>query len=128
MVEGQFLLGIDLGTMGVKTGIYSICGKEVNNSYRGYPSISLDLGWKEQDQNLWWIETRNAIKTVLRDSKLLPEQIIGISCCGQSCGPSPIDKDGGILAFCITHEDRRAAKECRWIREHGGLHIHLVQH
>jgi xylulokinase len=120
MVEDRYLLGIDLGTTGVKSVLYRTDGKPVGTSYREYPTISLHSGWAEQDTDRWWTEVVTTVKAALHRAKIAPKKIVGIGCCGQSHGPTPLTKDGSPLAYCITHEDRRAVRQAEWVKERGG--------
>jgi len=113
----DYLLGIDLGTMGVKSSIFGLDGKLMGSFYRGYPLDSPFLGWAQQDPQLWWKETCTTIRESLSQANINPESIVGIGCCGQSHGPSPLDKSGKFIGPCITWVDQRSTEQVNWVLE-----------
>ena len=63
----MYLLGIDVGTTGVKVILISIEGEfiaEVNNSYKLY---SPQTNWFEQDPEDWWKATILSIQQRFKD-------------------------------------------------------------
>lgn len=117
MFSEAYLLGIDLGTMGVKSAIFALDGRLMGSFYRDYPLDSPLPGWAQQDTELWWKETCTTIKESLAQAKINPADIAGIGCCGQSHGPSPLDKSGKFIGPCITWVDQRSTKQVNWIIE-----------
>ena len=117
MGSDAYLLGIDLGTMGVKSAIFALDGGLMGSFYRDYPLDSPLPGWAQQDTGLWWKETCTTIKESLAQAKINPADIAGIGCCGQSHGPSPLDKSGKFIGPCITWVDQRSTKQVNWIIE-----------
>jgi len=117
MSSDQYFLGIDLGTMGVKSAIFRVDGELMGSFYRGYPLDAPHPGWAQQDTTLWWKETCTTIENSLSQAAIDPESIVGVGCCGQSHGPSPLDKKGRFIGPCITSVDQRSTKEVNWILE-----------
>lgn len=115
-----FLLGIDLGTTGVKSAIYNLDGIVIGSSYKEYPLESPRPGWAEQDQNLWWKSTITTIKESLRQANITPDSIAAIGVCGQSHGLSAISREGEPLYPCITWVDRRSEPQVQWISKKVG--------
>ncbi|MEM3404571.1 MAG: xylulokinase [Nitrososphaeria archaeon] len=115
-----YLLGIDLGTMGVKSTIYTATGKVVGSSYKEYPLDSPHPGWAQQDQSLWWKSTTSTIKECFKQAKISPEDVVAIGVCGQSHGPSAISKDGEPLLPCLTWVDRRSEPQVQRIADKVG--------
>ena len=50
----DFLLGIDLGTTGLKTTLLDTSGKIVATEYTEYPILSPQIGYAEQNPEVWW--------------------------------------------------------------------------
>lgn len=119
-MSGQYLLGIDMGTMVVKSTIFSVDGEILGLGRGEYPIESPFPTWAEHDQDLWWSEIRITIKEALAQAKIPSKEIAAIGCCAQSHGPTLIDKDGNVLRKCIIWPDRRAMKQSEWIRENVG--------
>ena len=51
----QALLGIDLGTTGVKAALFAAeDGHVISSTFIDYPVVHPHPGWAEQDPELWW--------------------------------------------------------------------------
>ena len=50
----KYLLGIDVGTTGTKTLLFSADGALIGHAYRGYPISNPQVGWSEQNAEDWW--------------------------------------------------------------------------
>lgn len=116
MTENQYLMGVDLGLSGVKTGIFGMSGRCVGLSHGGYPMERPYPDWAEQDQNLWWSEVTRTIKEALYQSKIVSDKIVGIGVTGFGHGISPLTRDGKILTKCNTSQDQRSTKQVEWLR------------
>ncbi len=54
----QALLGIDLGTTGVKAALFSVeDGHVISWAFVDYPLVHPHPGWAEQDPEDWWQAT-----------------------------------------------------------------------
>jgi sugar (pentulose or hexulose) kinase len=51
---GPYLLGIDIGGTGSKTGLFTIGGELVQSGYGEYRMISTVPGQAEHDAEVWW--------------------------------------------------------------------------
>jgi len=115
MAKSQYLLGIDLGTSVVKTGIFDLNGHTLSITRREYPIESPSPGWAMQDPQNWWIKTIDTINEAINIAKIEPTQITGIGVCGQGHGPTPLTKEGRILDHCIIW-NIHACRICTTIR------------
>ena len=120
-LPGPYLLGIDLGTMVVKSVIFDLDGNNLGMGYGEYPIESPHPGWAEHDQNLWWSETKKTVREALSQSGANPKDIAAIGCCAQSHATNLISKDGRVLMKSIIWPDRRAVKQEQWIKENVGV-------
>jgi xylulokinase len=118
--SGQYLLGIDLGTMVVKSAIFDLKGNNLGMGHGEYPIESPHPSWAEHDQRLWWSEIKRTVNQALSQAKIDPKDIVGIGCCGQSHATNLISKDGKVLMKSIIWPDRRAVKQEKWVRENVG--------
>jgi len=106
--------------MGVKSTLYSIDGEIVGNNYQGYLLNAPKPRYAEQSQEEWWEKTKSTIRTAISQSKVSPEEILGVGVCGQGHGLSPITKDGKFLYPCITWVDQRSDEQVKWILDNVG--------
>ncbi len=111
----NYLLGIDLGTSGTKTVLFDTKGKPVASSTVEYPMHQPQNGWAEQDPLDWWNAAKQTISTVLKDSKVDKNEVVGIGISGQMHGLVLLDENGEVLRNSIIWCDGRTGKECEEI-------------
>jgi xylulokinase len=108
------LVGIDVGTSGVKALALTPEGEIVGRAEREYPLSIPRPGWAEQDPDDWW----RATEAALADLDVEPASI-GFS--GQMHGLVTLDERDQVLRPAILWNDQRTAAECAEIEERVGL-------
>ena len=108
------LVGIDVGTTGVKGVAISPTGEVLATAEEGYPLSIPRPGWAEQDPEDWW----RATEAALADLDVEPASI-GFS--GQMHGLVTLDERDQVLRPAILWNDQRTAAECAEIEERVGL-------
>jgi len=109
------LLGIDLGTTGIKCAAYSEDGKMLGKTYREYALYMPGKGIVELDANLVWknlclnTEELNSSELLKKD----PVEALSISVSADEA--LPIDKQGKSLYKTIMSMDKRGRRENNWI-------------
>jgi len=122
------LLGIDVGTSGVKVLLISKEGQVVSSKSVSYQLTSLHPGWAEQLPSDWWGASMKAIQGIIADNLIDPNNIKGISLSGQMNSPVFLDKKKEVIRPSILWNDTRTSKQCEEIYEKvGGLDI-LISH
>ena len=120
----QALLGIDLGTTGVKAALFAANdGHVIASAFVDYPLLHPHPGWAEQDPADWWQATITAIRTCLAGGvshSLAPADIRGIGLSGQMHGVVLLDAEYKVLRPCIIWADQRSDDQCRWMTERVG--------
>ena len=118
------LLGIDLGTTGVKAALFAADdGRVLSSAFIDYPLLHPHPGWAEQDPATWWNATITAIRTCLVGGvrqNVTPENVRGIGLSGQMHGVVLLDEQQQVLRPCIIWADQRSEAQCRWITERLG--------
>ena len=61
----DYVLGIDVGTTGTKSGLFSGDGKLIDVEYASYPIAYPEEGWAEQNPKAWWEALINTTRTVV---------------------------------------------------------------
>ena len=61
----MYLLGIDVGTSGTKTVLFSEKGQALASYTGEYPLYQPQNGWAEQDPEDWWKAAADGIRAVL---------------------------------------------------------------
>jgi xylulokinase len=105
------LLGIDLGTSGVKVLILDTEGNTLSVSKAGYEVMSPYPGWAESDPDMWWHATVTAVQAALAQVPQVEITAIGLS--GQMHGVVPTDKEGRPTRAALLWADTRAEKELK---------------
>jgi xylulokinase len=106
------LIGLDVGTSGVKGIAIDEDGAVLAVAEEAYPLSTPHPGWAEQDPEDWW----RAAEAVLAR---LPEGRVGLS--GQMHGLVVLDDGDRVLRPAILWNDQRTAAECAEIEERVGL-------
>lgn len=105
----QLFLGLDLGTSGLKVGVFDAYGQSVARAEATYVTESPQTGWVEQSPEKWWSAAAGAIKDVARHVD--PTQIQGVCVSGQSPALVCLDASGEIVRPASIWSDQRALAE-----------------
>jgi xylulokinase len=105
------LVGIDVGTTGVKAVRISDTGDVLARAEEEYPLSIPQPGWAEQDPEDWWRATQRALAW--------HDEPLGLT--GQMHGLVLIDAEGQVLRPAILWNDQRTAAECAEIEQLVGL-------
>jgi xylulokinase len=108
----EALIGLDVGTSGVKAIAISADGELLASAEESYELSIPQPGYAEQDPEDWW----NAAQACLAR---LPAGPIGLS--GQMHGLVVLGADDRVLRPAILWNDQRTAVECAWIEARVGL-------
>ncbi len=116
----KYLLGIDLGTSGTKTVLYSQEYEPVCSSSAEYGMSQPQNGWAEQNPEDWWNAAVATIQGVLSESGISADDIAAIGISGQMHGLVMLDGDGNTLRPSIIWCDQRTGAECAEMTEKVG--------
>jgi xylulokinase len=118
------LLGLDIGTTGVKAALFAAeDGRTLSSAFFEYPLYHPQPGWAEQQPEDWWQATVNAIKQCLLDGEKVgvhPTDVRGAGLSGQMHGLVLLDEDYKVLRPCIIWMDQRSEPQCLWMTERVG--------
>ncbi len=106
-----YILGVDIGTSGTKTVLFSEDGTPVASATYEYPLYTPQNGYAEQEPLDWWNASVNGIKDVIAESKVSPDDIKGVGLSGQMHGLVMLDVDNQPIRKSIIWCDQRTAKE-----------------
>jgi len=116
----SILVGLDVGTTGVKALTVSPEGDVLAQIEEAYPFSTPQPGWAEQDPEDWWRAAKSAL------GKLAVGNLAGIGLAGQMHGLVVLDERERVLRPAILWNDQRTGAECAEIEERLGLR-RLVQ-
>jgi len=106
----KHLLGIDIGTTGLKAGIFDLRGSLIGRGYAANQYLSGPTGSAEQDPKAWWVGACQAIQTALNDSGIGSAEIAAIGVCGFHHCPVFLDSQGEPTRPCIVTHDVRLSE------------------
>ena len=136
IAQGGAALAIDLGTGGLKVGIFDRGGRLVRSATAEVPSAYGPGGTATQDAEGWWKAVVSMAASLTQQTGLGPE-VRAIACTGQWASTVPVDADGNVVGECLLWMDTRggalsaariggraagynAARALRFIRKSGG--------
>jgi xylulokinase len=108
------LVGIDVGTTGVKALALSPTGEVLGRAEREYALSTPKPGWSEQDPDDW-------VRAADAAAAELGVELAACGLSGQMHGLVVLDENGEVLRPAILWNDQRTAAECAEIEERVGL-------
>ena len=115
----RYTLGIDVGTTGTKTLLFTEDGTPIAHAYRGYPLSTPRVGYSEQNACDWWTAIVETVREVC-DGKDVSDKVAAISLSTQGGTLVPTDKGGNPLRPAIVWNDARCvAENQRYLQEVG---------
>jgi xylulokinase len=112
------VIGIDVGTTGVKTIAISPEGEVIAKAEESYPLSTPHTGWSEQDPEDWWRAAQATLEAVAAAGV---KEVRGIGLSGQMHGLVCLDERDKVLRPAILWNDQRTGAECAEIEERIGL-------
>ena len=109
------LVGLDVGTTGVKALRISSEGEVLARAEEPYPLATPEPGWAEHDPENWWRASEAALAEVGGDG------VAGIGLSGQMHGLVALDDADLVLRPAILWNDQRTGEECAEIEDRFGL-------
>ncbi len=114
------LLGIDIGTSGLKCVLVNRDGQVLGHAFRAYTPDTPRPGWAEQDPEVWAEAALSAVREVVDRAGVGRALIAGLGLSGQMHSTVCLDKDGRCLRPAILWLDQRSAAQVAALREQIG--------
>lgn len=109
-MSGQYIVSIDQGTTNAKAALVGLDGALVATASHPIPLIRVEDGGIEQDPTDIWHAITTIVRTVVAESGVSQDQILGLICTTQYSSIVPIDAEGNPAHNMVTHMDARAIK------------------
>lgn len=113
--EPMSLLGIDIGTTGVKAAAIALDGRMLHSAYREYPTLRPRPGWAMLDSQQVVDAAKLVIAQVAQNTPGDPISALCISAMGEAA--TPVSKDCRILGPCILFSDTRGEQYMAQLRQ-----------
>lgn len=110
------LVGIDLGTGGIKVAVISNQGEVLSHFYEELSLSCEKPGWAEHDANQYWPIVCALIQRSLAEANLPPGDIKGVGCSSALPSFVIVDRQHQPLQNAFILLDRRASQEVEEIR------------
>jgi xylulokinase len=113
----DLMLGIDVGTSGLKVALLHSSGEMIAEAGEEYPTYYPYPNWAEQDSEDWWKALCTAVHRVMASVGTRTMSLAGICISSQAPVIVPVAVDGRPLMRGMLWLDKRAESECALIRE-----------
>ena len=111
----DYLIGFDIGTTSTRCILVDQAGKLIASTTKEYPMDTPKPGWAEQHPDSWWEASMDTVRTVLKESKVIPSKIAAIGLSGQMHGSVFLDKAGKVIRPALLWCDQRTNSQCQTI-------------
>lgn len=121
MTRPPYVIGIDLGTSGVKGILVDSDGRLVAQNTVSVSLSTPHSNWSEQDPAEWWAAVLRVIKSLVSQAPSGPSSVVALALSGQMHGATFVDEAGDPLRPAILWNDQRSGLECEDIMERVGF-------
>ena len=111
MSEGEpWILAVDLGTGGLKTGAVSMRGEVLAHAIAPIETSYLPDGGAVQDPAEWWAGITGGVRSVMESKAVRPGDLVGVGITGQWGSTVPVDAEGHPVGDCLLWSDTRGGR------------------
>ena len=114
---GDLLLGLDIGTSGVKAGLVDAEGKLVGLGRAAHENEKPHPGWVECDPEVWWRGVLEAIREACTTAKAGCERVAAVGISALFPAVIAMDEQGQALHPAILYSDGRSIAQVGRIAE-----------
>lgn len=105
-----WILAIDLGTGGPKTGAVSLRGEILGHALSAVRTTYTADGGATQDPSEWWRVLTADVRTMIESRVASPGDLAGVGITGQWGSTVPVDAQGRPVGSCLLWADTRGGK------------------
>ncbi len=106
----DYLLGVDIGTQGTKTGLFTSTGKKAAEAFEASRLVNPSKGVVQQEPDDIYGSVLRTILEVVRKSGVQPGEIAAIGIDSQMAGVMGIDRDWNAVTYYDSWLDTRCEK------------------
>ena len=116
--RSPLLLGIDLGTQGLKVILVEAApARVIASASAPVENLAPAPGCLEQEPEKWWTSLCQVTRHLLREHNIAPETIAAIGLSGHMHSIVPLRANGTVPRNCIVWADTRSQKQAQFIKE-----------
>ena len=116
-----YLLGIDLGTSGLKAAIFDLDGTLLGLGRATSSYVTGPTGWAEQDPRTWWSGCCEAVQMALAQAGGKASGVVAVGVCGFHHCPVFLDDAGDPVRPTIVTHDARLGASLADLEQSGAL-------
>ena len=105
-----WILAVDLGTDGVKTGAVSLRGEILARAIGLLHTRYLPDGGALQDPAEWWSRIVDGVHSVIESKAVVPGDLVAVGLTGQWGSTVPVDAEGHPVGDCLLWSDTRGGR------------------
>src|SRR5918998_2199954 len=113
----SMLVGLDVGTGGVRALAVNESGEVLAEASARYPLHTPRPGWSEQDPEDWWRATQEALVAVAERAE---DEVVALGLTGQMHGSVFLDLRDEVIRPALLWNDQRTELQCVKITERVG--------
>jgi xylulokinase len=117
----RLLLGIDLGTTGLKAVVFDLEGAPLGTGVSQNEYVPGPRGWAEQDPRTWWAGCCRATHAALAQARADPAEVVGVGVCGFHHCPVLLSAGGEPTRPTIVTHDSRLGVSLQRLAQSGVL-------
>jgi xylulokinase len=115
------LIGLDVGTTGVKAILMDHQGAVLGSATETYPTSMPQPLWAEQEPEDWWLASVEAIRCILQKSCVAGTDVAAVGLTGHMLSLVALDITGQPVRPCIMWNDQRSGPQCEAITDQIGF-------
>jgi xylulokinase len=120
LMKNVHLLGIDIGTSGLKCVLIDAVGQLRASAFREYTPDLPRPGWAEQDPDVWLGAALSAVRETIEIGGVERDSIAGLSFSGQMHSTVFLDRDRHVIRPAILWLDTRSAPQVEALTHSNG--------
>ncbi len=109
-VGEPWILAVDLGTGGLKTGAVSMRGEVLAHAIAPIETNYLPDGGAVQDPGEWWARMTDGVRSLMESKAVRPGDLVGVGITGQWGSTVPVDAEGHPVGECLLWSDTRGGR------------------
>lgn len=115
-MTAELLVGVDVGTTGVKAILCDRHGSMLAQASQEYPTYYPQPGWAEQDPEAWWLATCDVLRQVMAEPGVAGSAVAGVGVSCQAPSLVAVDAQGIPVHPALIWMDRRSEAQCDMLR------------
>jgi xylulokinase len=112
-MQEKIVVAHDMGTSADKAVLVTVTGKILDSVKEHYPISHPHPGWAEQNPDDWWKAVCDTTRSVLKKTRIKPENVVAVTLSSQTQCLIPIDEKGAPLRPAMSWLDGRSAEIIR---------------